>query len=279
MQEWAPAKINLFLHVLGKRTDGYHTLQSLMIFTPTIADIISVQESEITEVRITGPYAAGLMADDTNLVMRAAKVLQAVAGPQKPVLLTLEKHLPVASGIGGGSADAAAAMRLLMRWWQIELPEEQIYNMAVRLGSDVPACIRSQPVFVEGVGEQLTPVALPCALAMVLVNPAVPLSTAEVFGHISPQDRSSCIMPQCDTVDELVSWLHTTTNDLESAATQIVPEINDVLTALNDQAGCRLARMSGSGATCFGIFSSPADAAQAVIAIKKIQPKWWVQST
>jgi 4-diphosphocytidyl-2-C-methyl-D-erythritol kinase len=271
--EFAPAKVNLFLHVTGKRPDGYHLLDSLVVFAG-IADRIAYQPSGELSLAITGPFAASLAPEPDNLVLRAARVLAAEGGLHPTGALTLDKQIPVASGIGGGSADAAAALRLLCRVWQLSPADPDLDRIAVKLGADVPVCLRNAPRRMRGVGDWLTPAPSlpPCGL--VLANPGVPLATASVFrqraGDFSPE---AALPDGWRAVKEMAESLSGLSNDLEAPAIGIVPAIRDVLGAISETKGCLLTRMSGSGATCFGLY---ADGRDAVAASRQLaRPGWW----
>ena len=263
---FAPAKVNLFLHVTAKRADGYHLLDSLAVF-PDVGDTVRVEDAAELSLGISGPFGAVLRAEPDNLLLRAARLL----APGRAAALHLEKNLPVASGIGGGSADAAAALRALSRLWGLkaELPE-----LALQLGADVPVCLASRPARMQGIGEVLVPAPRLPEFGMVLINPGVAVPTPAVFkarqGGFSPPAS----LPEAwASVDAMVAGLDLCTNDLQAAATGIQPVIGQVLDVLAALPGAKLARMSGSGATCFAIFSTPAEAAAAAAAID--HPGWW----
>lgn len=268
--ELAPAKVNLALHVTGQRSDGYHLLDSLVVFTQA-GDILrgQVVQSGLT-LRVTGPEAAGLAGDGDNLVLRAARLMQADG-----VALELEKHLPVASGIGGGSSDAAAALRLVARLTGRALPED-----VLALGADVPVCMAATPCRMRGIGERVTPVPAMPHMAMVLVNPRVGVSTPTVFAALARKDNPplSDPLPDCADFAQFILWLGKQRNDLQAPACAAVPDIAQVLSAL-DNAGAALARMSGSGATCFGLFPDMDRAERAVQTLRRAEPRWWVQAT
>ena len=278
--EAAPAKLNLYLHVLGKREDGLHLLDSLVAFAE-VHDTIEAAPANDLSLEISGPFAQGLSAEPNNLVLRAAHALSAAAGIEPRARLRLIKRLPVASGIGGGSADAAAALRLLATLWRTGLEAQTMREVALSLGADVPVCLMGKAAYMGGIGEVIDPVETLPDTSVVLVNPAVPVPTGQVFAHPvcgrSPKDRLSSGMPQ--SVAELAGLLKTRTNDLAGAAVSIVPEVGDVVEALAEQSGCLLARMSGSGATCFGLFEDDTKAASAAKAIGRANPGWWVMPT
>jgi 4-diphosphocytidyl-2-C-methyl-D-erythritol kinase len=271
--EPAPAKVNLFLHVTGKRSDGYHLLDSLVVFAG-IADRITIARAEDLSLAVTGPFAPSLAADADNLVMRAAHALASAAGVRATGALRLDKQIPVASGVGGGSADAAATLRLLCRAWRLNPDDTVLERIAARLGADVPVCLRNRPMRMRGVGELLTQAPGLPRCGVVLVNPGIPLATASVFRARAVDFTRDAVLPDgWDTVEEMATGLSATANDLQAAAIRLVPQIGDVLHAIADTRGCLLARMSGSGATCFGLF--PDVEAATVAAAQLAQPGWW----
>ncbi len=271
--EFAPAKINLCLHVVGRRADGYHLLDSLVVFA-AIGDRLAVTEADTLSLTIAGPFAAGLTAETDNLVLRAARALAAEAGIAPRGHLTLDKHLPVASGIGGGSADAAATLRLLCRLWRLQPDSNALHRLALRLGADVPVCLAGRPARMTGVGERLTPVPALPRCGLLLVNPGAALATAEVF-----RARDAAFSPAATVRDawpDAAAMAHDLAalgNDLEAPARRLRPVIDETLRAIAAQPDCLLARMSGSGATCFGLFADPAQAAAA--AQRLARPGWW----
>lgn len=264
--EFAPAKINLCLHVTGQRADGYHLLDSLVAFAG-IGDRLVARPALDARLGLEGPFGADLSAGPDNLVLRAAAGFGAAAA------FTLDKRLPPASGIGGGSADAAAALRALSRLTGKAVPE----GLAMRLGADVPVCLASRPARMRGVGEVLDPVALPPGW-IVLVNPRVEVPTPAAFRALARKDNAPlpATLPHWSDLGVLTDWLATQRNDLETPALTIAPVISDVLAALRAQPGRRIARMSGSGATCFALFDAEAPARAAQAAITAAQPGWWV---
>ncbi|HYJ53342.1 MAG TPA: 4-(cytidine 5'-diphospho)-2-C-methyl-D-erythritol kinase [Allosphingosinicella sp.] len=256
MQETAYAKLNLALHVRGREADGYHRIETVFAFCED-GDVLFGRESERPALELSGPFARELSAEPDNLVLRAAAMLGA------HVAFSLDKRLPIASGLGGGSADAAAALRLIAR--MRGLAYEDVFGFAAAIGADVPACFFSQSARGEGRGDALEPLDEDLAgTPVLLVNPRRPLSTAAVFAAWDGQDRG----PLADWRDGR--------NDLEAAAIALVPEIRDVLDAL---AGGPIARMSGSGATCFGLFESEADRDRAAAEIAASHPGWWLSQT
>ncbi|HEV7254806.1 MAG TPA: 4-(cytidine 5'-diphospho)-2-C-methyl-D-erythritol kinase [Mesorhizobium sp.] len=280
VEEIAPAKINLALHVLGRRPDGFHELESLVAFSPGAGDRLSFAPADRDGLEITGPFAAALSSDGDNLVARARDHLrEAFAGhPCPPVQIGLEKNLPVASGLGGGSSDAAAALHGLAKLWG--LPDDsRVGAIAERLGADVPMCLFAKPLIARGSGERLEPLPDFPALAVVLANPGVSLATAAVFAALASRENPGLPpLPPSPGFSALLAWLRQTRNDLEPPASTLAPEIRDVLAAL-DGAGAAFSRMSGSGATCFGLFATPVEAAQAALALASEQPGWFIKGT
>ena len=270
LTEAAPAKLNLFLHVLGRRADGYHLLDSLAVFGAA-ADRLHAAPADTLTLSVTGPHRADLADEADNLVLRAARALAEAAGITAGAALTLEKHLPVASGIGGGSADAAAALRLLARLWNLRPAPADLAAIAARLGADVPVCLTTTPSRMGGVGEALTAPPMLPRFGLALVNPGLPVATADVFrarqGPFSDPAPLPDAFPDAATLAGFLA-AHTR-NDLEPPARALCPAIGAVLAALAATPGCLLARMSGSGATCFGLFANP-DAA-----ITPPNPGWW----
>ena len=269
----ARAKINLCLHVTGQRGEGYHLLDSLVVFAD-LGDVITCAPADGVSLALTGPECAGLTAGDDNLVLRAARAFGADMG----AAITLDKRLPVASGIGGGSADAAATLLALSRLWRRGLPDA---GRVLALGADVPVCLAGHPARMRGVGEVVSPLphALPTA-HLVLVNPRVPLSTPAVFRGLARKDNAPmpADLPRLKTVADLAAFLMMQRNDLEAPAQAAEPVIGTVKAALGAQPGCQIARMSGSGATCFGLFADPLTAAAAARAIRDARPGWWVEA-
>ncbi|SDI87113.1 4-(cytidine 5'-diphospho)-2-C-methyl-D-erythritol kinase [Aliiruegeria lutimaris] len=272
IEEFAPAKVNLTLHVTGRREDGYHLLDSMVVFADT-GDRILVEDSEACAFAVTGPRAAGIPTDASNLVLKAAALMGA---PRATI--TLDKHLPAASGIGGGSADAAACLRALARLLRRPLPD---FEAVARLGADIPACLEGRSVRMRGIGERLEPIDSLPPLPAVLVNPGVEVSTPEVFRRLSRRDNPEMSEIPCnmDTPERIAGWLKTQRNDLEGPAREIAPEIGEVLDLLGARPDCLLARMSGSGATCFGLYPSAAAAKRAAAEISGLRPGWWVRPT
>jgi len=278
-QERASAKINLFLHVGNRRADGFHPLQSLAVFTDT-GDVLHAEAGTSLSLALQGPFAAGLQAEQDNLALRAARALAAHAGIADSAALTLTKNLPVASGIGGGSADAAAALRALKALWQIDTADAALLEIAAKLGSDIPVCVASSAAYMEGRGEILTPVAVP-RLPLLLVNPGVAVPTREVFAMLKDRSGADLDLPRGGFADmkTLLAFLATTRNDLEVPARALQPVIGTVLDTLAALPGVRLARMSGSGATCFAVFDDDRSCADGAEKLRGVARGWWVAPT
>ncbi|MCZ4281819.1 4-(cytidine 5'-diphospho)-2-C-methyl-D-erythritol kinase [Kiloniella laminariae] len=283
--EFAAAKINLTLQVTGKRSDGYHMLQSLVVFAG-VGDYLRFSPAEDLSLEITGPFASSLTTDPNNLVLAAARKLQEQLGKNcasqtvPGAVIRLEKNLPVASGIGGGSADAAAALRGLLRLWEADLPESDLTSLALELGADVPVCLSSSCRWMEGIGEVLTPGPELPKLFAVLVNPGVPVSTPGVFkalkGNFMPASGKPSAIP---ALAELIGYLENTPNDLQAPAISQRGIVSEVLTELRGSHGCLFSAMSGSGATCYGLFDTAEDAESAATTLSVENPGWWVAPT
>ncbi len=271
----ARAKINLYLHVLGRRPDGFHLLDSLVVFAET-GDEIVVAPSDALLLKIVGPFAATLAADDDNLVLRAARGLRDLAGVTTGAAILLTKNLPVASGIGGGSADAAATLHALMALWNIKPERAALERLALSLGADVPVCLAGRPSFMGGIGEEIAPVGTLPEAHLLLVNPGIATPTPAVFkarqGGFSPAGRWAA--PPSDAKG-LAAALKERGNDLTAAAITVTPAIRAVLDAIAGTESCLLARLSGSGATCFGIYADAAEAEAARRAVLAANPGWW----
>jgi len=269
VREFAAAKVNLFLHVLGRRPDGYHDLDSLVVFAD-VGDEVALTRAETHELTVEGPFADAVPDDETNIALRAVALLSEALGIEEGVHVKITKNLPVAAGLGGGSADAAATLRGLGRLWEVG-PSMAFPSVAQALGADVPVCMLSRAARLSGPGDaEAVPVLAP--MPLVLVNCGAAVSTAaafarcETFGAAAPAEIR-------------VEGLAEQRNDLEVAAKSIAPEIDDVITALRATEGCTLARMSGSGATCFGLFESMTAAQNAAAALSEARDAWWVKAT
>ncbi len=277
--EAAPAKVNLALHVTGRRADGYHDLESLVVFVD-VADEIAARPAKADHLRVSGPFAAAAGSSESNLVMRAVRAFRQRWPDRVPAGLDIDltKNLPVAAGIGGGSADAGAILRLLASLGEGTFPLADLRAVALTLGADVPACLLSQPCEVRGVGEIIHPLREFPSTHLVLVNPLIPVVTADVFRRLERRDNPPMpALPQPLTRPaQLGLWLAETRNDLEPAAIALVPAIGELLAEMRGLDGCALARMSGSGGTVFGLFGSAAQAHQAAHEMRARYPHYWV---
>jgi 4-diphosphocytidyl-2-C-methyl-D-erythritol kinase len=285
--EDARAKVNLTLRVVGRRVDGYHDIESVVAFADC-ADRLSLVPGPKLTLATTGPLAQACGEAADNLVLKAAHLLGERVPELKSGDFTLDKVLPVAAGIGGGSADAAAALRLLARLNNLELDDPRLLEVALLTGADVPVCLASQACDMSGVGETLLPLVLP-KMPCVLVNPRLAVATKDVFGALGLRNgqllvgftdvMSAPAWPEPGaSLEEWVEVLAANSNDLEAPAMRIQPVISDVLAALNATDGAWLARMSGSGATCFAIYENTAEAARAAQKIQLAYPQWWVHA-
>jgi len=274
---FAPAKINLFLHVGERRSDGYHDLESLVVFAD-VGDELLIEPAKSFSLALDGPFGGKLANEQDNLIAKAARALGAKAGRSPDVRITLTKNLPVASGIGGGSADAAAALRGLVQFWDLKIPHDELHTIAESLGSDVPACLLSETLWMTGRGEGIEPVpGLPPA-PLVLVNPGVAVSTARIFANLKNRvGVEQAAKPKTDlSVLALADYFKSNRNDLEKPAREIAPAIDEVLQAISHSGALRT-RMSGSGATCFGLFADDKSAEAAAAKIAEDHPDWWVK--
>lgn len=276
----APGKINLALHVVGRREDGYHLLESLTVFT-RFGDRLTVEAGEVDTFTTSGPFAKDVPLGDDNLVIAARERLR-VAFPLAdcpPVGIELEKNVPVASGLGGGSSDAAATLLALSSVWRLATSKRELARLCPALGADVPMCLAARPLIASGIGDRIEKIAGFPELSLVLVNPGVPVATPAVFRALtSYQNPGLPPLPVQLTLPHLVDWLKRTRNDLEPTAIAIAPEIDEALNELA-MAGALVSRMSGSGATCFGVFENAAQARGAARHIGRQRPGWFVVAT
>jgi 4-diphosphocytidyl-2-C-methyl-D-erythritol kinase len=275
--EAAPAKINLALHVTGQRADGYHLLEMLVTFTE-VGDVIHIEDAPEDRFSISGPFSLTLKQSDAgdNLVLRARDYLRQASGIGfRPVAIHLDKNLPISSGIGGGSADAAATLRGLCRHWNIALAPGELADIALKLGADVPMCLASQPLMARGIGEDIETIADMPVLNLVLVNPLKAVSTPQIFKRL----KSKSNPPLGQRGDEpWMVFIGKSRNDLEPPAREVLTEIGEASDLLAG-AGAELVRMSGSGATCFGIFATTEHAQSAAIRLRQQRPGWYVEAT
>jgi 4-diphosphocytidyl-2-C-methyl-D-erythritol kinase len=281
---FSPAKINLYLHVTGRLDNGYHVLDSLIGFVD-IGDHIEISPASDFEFRVDGPYAKAFNKKEldasphsANLVVQAAWAMAMAAQKVPAFRATLTKNIPLASGLGGGSADAAALIWGLLEWWDIPAQAHYLPGVMSRLGADVPVCLRCKPARVRGIGDILDPAPPMKEVAVVLVNPGRPCPTAPVFARFAGPFREPQSLPQnLENFYELIGFLERQDNDLHAAACEIVPEISHVLVALRSQKNCALARLSGAGPTCFGLFENAESATSASKTIARENPGWWVR--
>jgi 4-diphosphocytidyl-2-C-methyl-D-erythritol kinase len=279
LAEKAPAKINLTLRIVGRRADGYHELESLVAFA-AVGDTLTLKPGPASALEVKGPYAAASGPVEDNLVLKAVRVLSEQVPGLKAGHFHLEKHLPAGGGIGGGSSDAAAALRLLARLNGIAIEDPRLAAAARAVGADVPVCLDPRPRIMRGIGELLSePIDLP-EMPAVLVNPGVPVVTREVFGKLVPaQNGKAGLGDVPKAYDAVIAYLDKQGNDLTLPAIASAPVIEDVLTALRAWPGVRLARMSGSGSTCFALFADADEAATAARCLHAEREHWWVQTT
>jgi 4-diphosphocytidyl-2-C-methyl-D-erythritol kinase len=269
----AHAKVNLTLHVVGQRANGYHELQSLVCLTE-FGDQIHLSPAADFSFQVIGPNASGIPVDESNLVVQAAKFMAQKHSKSLDCHIILEKNLPMASGIGGGSSDAAAVMRALSQYFSVPLPN---VDELMTLGADIPVCMTTGLTLMEGAGEDVTQLSAAPNWGVVLVNPNVGVSTPAVFNALNSKRN----LPMQDVAENCVdiAWLGDQRNDLEPPAMAIVPEVGAVVDAISAAPHCQMARMSGSGATCFGVFADIKHANAAAERLQRAHPDWWVVST
>jgi len=282
--ELAYAKINLALHVLGRRTDGYHQIETLVVFAD-YADVVTVVPSPDERMHLTvkGPFA-GKLTESTppteNLAIRAATELMRSAGKKSPppTRVTLTKRIPVAAGLGGGSADAAATLRLLDREWKLNLGEKELIKIGIRLGADVPMCLASRPLVARGFGDELTPVAGIPAMPIVLAHPGVGVTTRQVFAALPAAERSPMppLPAKFNSLLEVIFWLRLARNDLADPAASVNKAAGAAAKTIMRDPDCLFARMSGSGAAAFGIFVTLDAAERAAARLRETKPGWFV---
>jgi 4-diphosphocytidyl-2-C-methyl-D-erythritol kinase len=279
--EPAPAKINLDLLVTGRRLDGYHELDSIVVFAP-VGDLVSLEPAgsrhDLT-LEAIGPFASQVPSDRNNLVLRAAELFARRTGAPVEGRLVLDKRLPVGGGLGGGSADAAATLRLLDRLYGTRLGNAKLREMGTELGADVPVCVYAQPARMRGLGERLDPVRGLPTIALLLVNPGIHVATPSVFRALRElgEERDGGLHPNGGPL-ALARYLADSRNDLEQPAMTVAPMIGKVLESLRLLENCALARMSGSGATCFGLFAQAIQAERAASVLRRAVPTWWIEA-
>jgi 4-diphosphocytidyl-2-C-methyl-D-erythritol kinase len=282
---FAPAKINLHLHITGKRDDGYHELESLIAFAD-IGDWISLKPSTAFNLQITGPFAKSFSApersagpDSQNIILQALYRLAAKAQKSAPpVSITLEKNIPLASGMGGGSSNAASTIWAALKLWDIELSRPALDDLLLSLGADVPVCFHAAPALLRGIGDVVTPLSFLPEMPVVLMNPLKPCPTAGIFKSYRGGFKPESILPaHIEKAKKLLHFIRANDNDLTAAAVQMVPEITNIIQALKNTKGCQLARMTGSGATCFGLFENLPEAHMAAQTLGRENPDWWIK--
>lgn len=271
IEAFAPAKINLTLHVTGQQENGYHRLDSLVMLTD-VGDRLTVEKANKTSLNVVGPMAAGVPTDRGNLVIRAADLLGVT------VKMTLEKSLPAMAGIGGGSSDGAATIRALCALYDLSVPSAVALSS---LGADVPVCMEPELVRMRGIGEEIDQLGTPPDWSMILVNPRVSVSTPKVFAAMGERDNPlmSEPFPDWSDFDSTIAWLAKQRNDMQEAAVGLQHVIGQVLAVLSQTEGCALARMSGSGATCFAIYKTASERDAALEILRQHHPDWWCVAT
>jgi 4-diphosphocytidyl-2-C-methyl-D-erythritol kinase len=276
----APAKVNLALHVTGRRADGYHLLDSIAVFAD-VADRITIELGEVFALSLSGPFAKHAPGDANDLAHRAANAFFAHTGLASTCSIRVEKNIPAGAGLGGGSADAAAVLAGLNRCFDAGVPEEALGALGLELGADIPMCLQGQALRARGIGEEIECFNDWPMLPLVLVWPGRTVSTAEVFKSLKRRDNPPPPEPPAAprSVGDVAAWLATCRNDLEPSACAIAPEIGAVLGALRETSGCLLARMSGSGSACFGLYGDVEAARAAAAKIAGSRHDWWVRAT
>jgi len=278
---FAPAKINLYLHITDRLDNGYHTLDTLIAFAD-IGDLLKIENAKSFCYQVDGPFSKGLANNSKNLVSHAAHAIAKASGNELNVRITLTKNLPVAAGIGGGSADAAATIRGLMKWWNIAQDEPYLPELTLSLGADTPICFSSKPARVHGIGEKTDRAPTFPELSVILINPMRACHTPAIFNAYDENKKNHKplldIPEHLSNPDHFISFLDKQNNDLQDIAAKKIPEIIHIIETLKNHPDCALARMSGSGATCFGLFKNKTQAQKAFKEIKHDHPQWWVQT-
>lgn len=284
MHAFAPAKVNLYLHVLSKRDDGYHDLDSLIAFTD-FGDEVTITPDQNPALIINGPFAGELSDNEQdlsraskNIIAKALWALADLVNKEPDFSITLTKNVPLGAGLGGGSADAAALAKLLCELWDIDPNTPEFQGILFRLGADVPPCFHGKACRIQNAGETVSETITLPTMHGVLVHPEEHCSTVEIFKENKAYSRAINLPSNFENNDALILHLKETTNDLTEAAKKSIPSITNILHTLSEQNGIQLTRMSGSGSACFGIFNSKSDAHNAAQAIKNLHPSWWVQA-
>ncbi|MBT5185507.1 MAG: 4-(cytidine 5'-diphospho)-2-C-methyl-D-erythritol kinase [Kordiimonadaceae bacterium] len=278
----APAKINLDLLITGRRDDGYHLLDSIVVFTE-LGDHLTAEISDKLSLNISGPFADGLKADENNLIIKAANLICDNAGISPNIKFNLVKNLPISSGIGGGSADAAAALKLCMELLAININEKILNHIALKLGADVPVCLISETSHMQGIGEKITKINFKTPLHILLVNPMISVSTPNIFNQYAKLstgfDQNRLLTTKEIHLPLMLDILKVSGNSLSEAALNVEPEIYKVLQALSETQGILLTRLSGSGATCFALYDNKENCLNAANKLKIDRPNWWICNT
>ena len=270
----APIKVNLFLHVIGKDENNYHKLQSLVSFGD-LGDIINITPSDKYNLEIIGEFS-GSISKENNLITKAVNALCAATDNKPNIDIQLDKNIPLGAGLGGGSADAAAVIKALIEMWNIEIDEEKLGSILLKLGADVPMCFQQQTAFIEGIGEGITPIDYTTPIHAVLIYPNRHSNTKKVFAHYKTKFPPPI---QFNFDGNIFDFLKGTQNDLTDAAITLYPEIKDALSALNHVPKCKISRMSGSGSCCFGLFENDEIAEEAYAQLVQSDPNWWIKKT
>ena len=271
--------MNLALHVVGRRADSYHLLDSVALFAD-FGDHVEVAPAETLALAVSGPFAAHAPGEESDLAWRAAEAFAAHAGTAPAASIRVVKEIPAGAGLGGGSADAAAVLRALNERLETPMEAEALRALGLTLGADVPMCLAGQALRARGIGEAIDLIEGWPLLPMVLVWPGGSVSTAEVFGALASRENPPLPDPPAPPdVGAVCDWVAACRNDLEAPALRIAPEIGDVLAALRSTEGCRVARMSGSGSACFGLYAERAEAEAAAERLRGAHPSWWVRAT
>lgn len=277
---FAPAKINLSLHVGKPLPNGRHPIESVVAFAD-VGDVVWAEEGERPSLALAGPYGRALAGERDNLVLRAAQLLAAGAGKTSGVKLTLEKNVPIASGIGGGSSDAAATLKALNQLWALGLSDADLENIAREIGADVPACVGARACYMTGTGEDIVPIEIP-PLHGVLVNPNIPAPTGAVYKKFDERGLGGAFArtppPFWREREEALAGLASLRNDLTAPAIEIAPPIAEIASVIETAGGARLARLSGSGATMFALTDDAVSAAALAAKIESARPNWWVKA-
>ncbi len=279
VERFAPAKVNLALHVLGRRPDGYHDLDTLAVFAD-VGDRVRVRAADALTLSVAGPFASHVPGGGENLVLRAARLLKERAGVSGGASIELEKNIPAGAGFGGGSADAAATLVALNGLWDLRLMPPELCRLGSSIGADIAMCIAGKALRARGAGDCIDPLGAWPALPLVLVWPGRPLPTAAVFAALERRENPPLRdPPEARPPEAVAAWLTGCRNDLQAPALRLAPEIEDALGSLRDSGGCLVARMSGSGSGCFGLYGEGSAARAAAAMLRETGRRWWIQAT